>query len=93
MLDDLYPVTVDLDGRLLRKARLFVRDGQVRIYVDENRAGVVLAAAASVVEISRHPGRRYTLTVDDGATWEVTRTGGCGCGSRLKRLTAREAWS
>lgn len=34
----------------------------------------------------------HTLTDDEGNTWSFYR-GGCGCGSPIKKVTWRQAWS
>lgn len=90
MFDDLYPVAVTVDGHRWGKARLFHRDGQVRLYVDGRPPRLV--AEGTVEDSSRLRGRNVTLTVD-GATWEVVRGSGCGCGSALKRMTSTEAFA
>lgn len=94
--DDLYPVTVDRPGPTLRKARVFSRDGRVRVYVDSNRHGVVLAAEGDLLSATKGRNRSYTVEVstDSGEeTWTISRASGCGCGSRLKTFTLEAAWA
>ena len=95
MFDDLYPVAVEAGDRYYRKARVLQRDGQVRLLIDGGRE-VEVAAGGELIESDRKPGRRWVLSVDEGdgvVTWDVRRVGGCGCGSRLKRYAAAEAWA
>lgn len=93
---DLYPAAVSYDADVgqadYRKARVFIRDGRVRVWIDSS-AGLTLAIDATVVEIERVRGLgRYRITTDVG-TLQVSRASGCGCGSRLKALSASKAWS
>ena len=95
MFDDLYPVAVEAGDRHYRKARVFHRDGTVRLYVDTGKQ-VEMLAEGIVLESERKPGRRWVLDVetDDAAeVWDIRRVSGCGCGSRLKAFTVGEAWA
>lgn len=86
--DDLYPVSVFIGGDQLARARVVTRDGVARVYVDSGR-DVVVAHEGTHVETKRVNGSEWELTVAvDGVedSWTCRRVGGCGCGSRLKRL-------
>lgn len=94
-VDDLYPVAVFIGGTQYGRARVLTRDGVARLYVDGGRA-VELIRQGTLVELRRVNGSEWELTVTvDGVeeTWTARRVGGCGCGSRLKRLDVDAAWA
>lgn len=94
-VDDLYPVRVFIGGEQIGRARVVTRDGIVRAYVDTGTS-VAVAREGELVELARVNGSEWTLTVDVlgiEEEWTVRRVGGCGCGSRLKRLDVDKAWA
>ena len=79
------------DGRSWPRARVAVVDGVLGIWTERGREAV-LEFKAQVAEVAQSPQPRLrpsTITLLDGTTLTVRRTGGCGCGSPLKKLSIR----
>jgi hypothetical protein len=94
-VDDLYPVRLFVGGEQLARVRVLSRDGRVKVYADTGTR-VELVREGELIGWQRVNGSEWTFTVErDGGVeeWTVRRVGGCGCGSRLKRLDVDKAWA
>jgi hypothetical protein len=82
---DLFPIRLTKDGTTWRKARLYSRDGRVRVWTaDAGRVELLVDSTEAVVE-PNGKAKHWTLTTPDGV-YDVVSSGGCGCSSPLKRL-------
>lgn len=82
---DLYPAWVDgPDGRV-KECRLWITDGGRAVIHRRSGRTVELHADVQTDDFTVESGRKITFTVD-GQGWQVIKSGGCGCGSPLKRL-------
>lgn len=101
---DLFPARVELTREGLEEpvvhqnVRATVTDDEIYLYTDSMQ-GPLQFYRASLIDISRaeHGYVVYTAHLDDGLTASITRSGGCGCGSRLRAFNAfpsvpHEAW-
>lgn len=94
-VDDLYPVRLFVGPSQLGRARIVTRGSVVRAFVDTG-ARVEVAREGELVGVTRVNGTEWELLVDEGdgvVEWTARRTGGCGCGSRLKRLDVDKAFA
>lgn len=82
---DLYPVKVVSESATWRKARIYFRDGRVRVWaVQRGKAELVLDA--SEADLQANGRRNHWTLAAAGQTYDVAKEGGCGCGSPLRRL-------
>ena len=91
-VDDLYPVAVSSGELRYSRARVLTRDGRVRVFVDSGTR-VELVLDEELSEVRRLNGATWELDLVGHDELSVRRVGGCGCGSRLKRLDVNEAWA
>lgn len=87
---DHFPLDVVVDEVRYPTVRLMVTpNGQARVFgVKDGQIAVLAAGTATEVPDNRRAFNQVNL--DDGTSWQVIRSGGCGCGHPLKRTT-REA--
>lgn len=86
LIADLFPVNVSLaDGvTTLTGARMFLSADRVWFYIAQN--GEAVEHSTWPVSRAIKAGKGYELTVPpEGYTIVVTKAGGCGCSSPLKR--------
>lgn len=82
---DMFPARVTLpSGATLRTARVFVANGRVQVYTNDN-GRAKLYYDRELLSSSGNTARSLDLQVADGSV-KVARTTGCGCGNPLKRF-------
>lgn len=87
---DLFPARIVTPAKTFERARLVVQAG--RAYVWEEQAGGVVPLVLqsdAVLERDRSAAAPYQVVTASGEVWECKKSGGCGCGSPLKRLDWR----
>jgi len=85
---DLFPATISgpsVDGGVINDARVVATDSYL-IGVIETREGFVVAYLEELDSFSGRPTTGYTATSPSGDEVLVKRSGGCGCGSKLRGL-------
>jgi hypothetical protein len=84
--DEVFPATIRTGGKVVvTGARVFVTtEDRVYVYIDGGTYAI-LADEFTAVRVVRPPSGALELTRDDDTQWVVTKEGGCGCGSFLKR--------
>jgi hypothetical protein len=82
---DLFPIRLTKDGKTHRKARLYSRDGRLRVWTAESgRVELLLDTTEATLE-SNGRAKHWTLSTPDGS-YDVVKESTCACGSPLKRL-------
>lgn len=76
------------DGTTSNKVRAVLSRDLLVIYGDVTEEGVRRVRTLLKVDIasSRPEGRAWVAVDTDGGTWQITRSGWCGCGSMLKTM-------
>jgi len=78
--NSLYPMTIRSNDEILyTEVKIIIGDTHYYIY-DETIDGPTLVEEGAVYDYSRES---LTLTTET-ATYHLSKSGGCGCGSRLK---------
>lgn len=87
---NLFPARVKTPNGDIRRARFYLRDGEVaEVWVaDKSRPKRTLVASVSDMDIGRSRGP-HVITTSELGTWTITKDSGCGCGSPLKRFDPR----
>ncbi len=82
-LADVFPARITTPTDTYEKARLFVFPTKAYIFTEAN--GLVSLAQESAVESFQiGQGRGPVSVLTEQGTWEATKSGSCGCGSKLK---------
>lgn len=80
--NSLYPVTIRSNDEILYKeVKIIIGDTNYYIY-DETIDGPTLVEEDAIYDYSRDPLQLLTPT----QTYHLSKSGGCGCGSRLKHF-------
>lgn len=97
VLLDLIPAKVETPQGIFRNARVVVDGDRVRVFTTRRHASrreVELALEATgVTDVKRPQFRRqpHEIVFADGSVWSAVQSGGCGCGSPLKKFDPK-AW-
>lgn len=89
---DLFPARITVGEETYPRGRVLVDTrGRAVIWVEDSGT-VRKVADAEVASIERTRRRTFRITTADGDEWEATKSGSCGCGSPLRRLSRSKAW-
>lgn len=80
---DLYPAEV----RVLDSSRVLQGAfSRTRVYISDAKAGVFVRGPRVIAqgETLDYDESTKILSLQDGSTWEIRESGGCGCGRRLE---------
>lgn len=86
-LYDVFPARVTYDdGHRVEKARVLITADEIHVFRDDpDGPGVVQDGPITVVSLEGGPLRGITALTEAGLV-KVVKTGGCGCGSRVKHV-------
>lgn len=85
---DLSPARVSgamFDNGVLEKRRVIITDSHAYIFVDA-AGGPIISNQWVLEDFSGRATTGYTVTVEGGDSFEVRRSTGCLCGSRLRSI-------
>lgn len=83
---DVFPARLDGPGGVRTGVRVLI-DGE-RLLAFASPAAVDLDVAVAAVDTGESHRAVWTVLDADGGTWTLSRSGGCGCGSPLRRVSA-----
>lgn len=86
---DVFPARVIASPHgALVSTRIVIRDGVFTIWRQKGDGAEKIATGPTSSWSTK--GSIYTVTMDDGSTWQFAKSGGCGCGSPLRRVNINE---
>ena len=80
---DLFPAEVQGPNAPSTLTRVIVTDTEYHFFVD-TPDGPTSGLSGALYDLEGRNTTGYTITSDDGSRYLVRRSGGCGCGSRLR---------
>ena len=88
---DLFPVRLDAGTAKYAQVRVLVA-GRMAVAWEAKNGKRIKVAELEDVTVAKIDPKRWQITSAD-QVWSCTKNGSCGCGSPLRRLTTREAFS
>lgn len=88
---DLFPVRLDAGTAKYAQVRVLVSQGRAVAWQAQN-GKMAKVAELTEAEAKKLDQKRWVIS-SANETWSCTKNGSCGCGSPLRRLTTREAFS
>lgn len=91
---DVFPARATVNGKSYAKVRLLVTvDNRAVLFAHEGGNAEIVARADNVSAGRDKLKPRVVTITAEGENWDVTRTGGCGCHSPLKRINRTAAFA